>query len=181
MPCIRYLAHTRSTHRRPEEQVISVRLLAEFLFRRFLPSLNRYVHLSLFTHQPHENPCEDLPSPSILLFAIPRPLKIFKPSRAMPVALFPRRHSQSHYTPLSTHESQTPSTFFGAKPVLHAHCPRCDVLIRKTDGEGASFEVRQWWRSGVSTEEGSQVDGVNGDAPAEFETVRKVEALVGSE
>ena len=39
------------------------------------------------------------------------------------------------YTPLSEHEEQTPTSFFGAKPVLHLHTQKATIQISKTDLE----------------------------------------------
>lgn len=39
----------------------------------------------------------------------------------------------SDYTPLAEHEASTPSTFFGAKPVLHAHYSQCRILASPSE------------------------------------------------
>jgi len=37
------------------------------------------------------------------------------------------------FTLLDEHQEQTPQTFFGARPVLHLHCPNAKVTISKAD------------------------------------------------
>jgi nucleotide-sensitive chloride channel 1A len=36
------------------------------------------------------------------------------------------------FTSLSEHQSQTPETFFGARPVLHYHSPSAKLVISKS-------------------------------------------------
>lgn len=46
------------------------------------------------------------------------------------------------FTPLSEHQAQTPTTFFGARPVLHQHSSGITLSIRKADYE-QSEELRE--------------------------------------
>jgi hypothetical protein len=43
------------------------------------------------------------------------------------------------YTPLDEHQSQTPETFFGGKPVLHLHCSDAKVLVSRQNIEQYSL------------------------------------------
>lgn len=44
---------------------------------------------------------------------------------------------ESQFTPLSTHQSQTPSSFYSGTPVLHHHLPSTTILINSHDLESA--------------------------------------------
>lgn len=39
----------------------------------------------------------------------------------------------SDFTPLTEHQAQTPSSFFGAPPVLHYTLGECDLLVSRVD------------------------------------------------
>ncbi|KAL8650125.1 MAG: hypothetical protein Q9210_004008, partial [Variospora velana] len=41
--------------------------------------------------------------------------------------------TEGHFTPLSTHQSQTPSSFYSGPPVLHHHSPAASLLIGSSD------------------------------------------------
>lgn len=43
------------------------------------------------------------------------------------------------YKILSEHQSQTPETFFGGKPVLHLHCSDAKVLVSRQNLEKYSL------------------------------------------
>ncbi|KAB2576704.1 hypothetical protein DBV05_g4766 [Lasiodiplodia theobromae] len=45
----------------------------------------------------------------------------------------------SDFTPLEEHQSQTPGTFFGAKPVLHLHSADTQLVVSQADLEGQSL------------------------------------------
>jgi len=67
------------------------------------------------------------------------------------------------FTPLSEHQSSTPATFFGAKPVLHASFTNADVLLSPRD-------LKSWghWREVFSTPSSSRqtaANGTNGTSP----------------
>lgn len=106
----------------------------------------------------------------------------------MPLTTLTRRVSKSQYTPLSEHESETPATFFGANPVLHAHCRGCDLLLKKrTQGDVGSDEIGRWcqtWRK----EQDQNNTQLNGDSAvaeqiqeAEFDVLSGAEVFIGSE
>jgi len=63
----------------------------------------------------------------------------------------------SSFTPLSEHQSSTPTTFFGAKPVLHASFTNADVLLSPRD-------LKSWdhWREVFSTPSSSAQSSTNG-------------------
>ena len=42
------------------------------------------------------------------------------------------------FTPLSEHQSQTPGTFFGGKPVLHCHSPTTNLVVSLAQYEQTS-------------------------------------------
>jgi len=69
----------------------------------------------------------------------------------------------SSFTPLSEHQSSTPATFFGAKPVLHAAFTNADALLSPRD-------LKSWdhWREVFSTPSSntrSTTNGTNGTTP----------------
>ena len=41
--------------------------------------------------------------------------------------------TSSSFTPLSTHESETPTSFFSGPPVLYHHSPNAQLLIHRSD------------------------------------------------
>ncbi|KAL8990464.1 MAG: hypothetical protein Q9169_008116 [Polycauliona sp. 2 TL-2023] len=45
--------------------------------------------------------------------------------------------TESQFTPLSTHQSQTPSSFHTGPPILHHHCPSATISINSRDIESA--------------------------------------------
>lgn len=53
----------------------------------------------------------------------------------MPLELVTEAPKKEDFTPLSEHQSQTPSTFFGARPVLHHHSPEAKLTVRKSEYE----------------------------------------------
>ncbi len=57
---------------------------------------------------------------------------------------------ESQFTPLSTHQSQTPSSFYSGPPVLYHHSPSTTILINSHDLESAPI-----FRKLVSSEQQS--------------------------
>lgn len=51
----------------------------------------------------------------------------------MPLELVTEAPKTEDFTPLSEHQSQTPTTFFGARPVLHYHAPEAQLIVRRTE------------------------------------------------
>lgn len=73
----------------------------------------------------------------------------------------PTHPSASDFIPLSDHQAQTPTTFFGGKPVLHAEFSGCDLLIRTRDAEREEFVGFNTGSGGVESGE-EEGDGVGG-------------------
>jgi len=64
--------------------------------------------------------------------------------------------SVDDFTPLPEHEAQTPSTFFGAKPVLHAFNKACSVLgPGRTIPNELPFTTLKDFGAGPSSENGT--------------------------
>jgi nucleotide-sensitive chloride channel 1A len=53
----------------------------------------------------------------------------------MPFVLVTEAPKTEDFTPLSEHQSQTPVTFFGSRPVLHHHAPDAKLAVRKSEYE----------------------------------------------
>jgi nucleotide-sensitive chloride channel 1A len=90
------------------------------------------------------------------------------------ISILPTIPSPDEFTPLAEHQSQTPSTFFGAKPVLYASFTKADVLISKQDvlNWPAWTEVVGKTESGIDAEESKaseSLNGSNGDQPKELQ------------
>lgn len=69
------------------------------------------------------------------------------------------------YTPLSEHQSQTPSTFFGTKPILHFHST--SVRVTASGSQEDNFPIITW----------NLTEGEGNDSSV----VELVEAFVNSE
>ena len=50
----------------------------------------------------------------------------------MPPATLRETPALDSFTPLAEHQSQTPSTFFGTKPILHFHSTAVRVLVPRS-------------------------------------------------
>jgi len=62
----------------------------------------------------------------------------------MSIQLLPKPSEVQDFTPLAEHEAQTPSTFFGARPVLHALNTSSAVLASRkilTDDRAPAFQT----------------------------------------
>ncbi|KIW07314.1 uncharacterized protein PV09_02164 [Verruconis gallopava] len=51
----------------------------------------------------------------------------------MPLEIVTECPQQDQFTPLSEHQEQTPSVFFGAKPVLHHHAAGVKLAVRRSE------------------------------------------------
>lgn len=77
------------------------------------------------------------------------------------------------FTSLAEHQSQTPGTFFGGKPVLHYQCASCSlVLFNEPEATASTFPLL---RGGTSLANGDDIE-----SPA-TKVIRDVEVWVGSE
>jgi hypothetical protein len=53
----------------------------------------------------------------------------------MPLELVIEAPKKEDFTPLTEHQSQTPVTFFGSRPVLHHYSPEAKLAVRKNEYE----------------------------------------------
>jgi len=65
------------------------------------------------------------------------------------------RPSLSDFIPISDHESETPDTFFGGPPVLHAYSPTAKLLCGQSEYGGISALRRLGPEQIVSTTSGT--------------------------
>lgn len=74
------------------------------------------------------------------------------------------------FTALSDHQSQTPSSFYGAKPILHYHCTSAHALIPTSQKNNLPI---------FSSADGASNGETNGDSHAT--SMEKVNIFVSSE
>lgn len=83
--------------------------------------------------------------------------------------------SRETFTALADHQSETPTTFFGSKPVLHYHSPNATIVVAKSQCD--EFDILRDLQASTTTE----VAGTsNGDSVAEMVTITGVDAWVTS-
>jgi nucleotide-sensitive chloride channel 1A len=83
--------------------------------------------------------------------------------------------SQASFTALAEHQSETPATFFGSKPVLHHHSPNTVIVVAKSQYD--EFVVlHDLQAAAVSGGTGTS----NGDSGTETVTIEGVDAWVTS-
>jgi nucleotide-sensitive chloride channel 1A len=51
----------------------------------------------------------------------------------MPLHVITTPPSDSDFTPLNTHQAETPATFFSEIPILHFHDPDASIVLSKSD------------------------------------------------
>ena len=81
----------------------------------------------------------------------------------MTLEVIHERPGDDAFTPLSTHQSQTPSSFFSGRPVLHYHVPRAHVVTTKSHSETLSL-------SGTPSTDSTanpNAPGINGESHAD--------------
>jgi nucleotide-sensitive chloride channel 1A len=83
--------------------------------------------------------------------------------------------SQESFTALADHQSETPTTFFGSKPVLHHHSPNATIVVAKSqyDEFTALHDLQAATTTGGS-------GASNGDPVTEMVTINGVDAWVTS-
>ncbi|KAF2095845.1 hypothetical protein NA57DRAFT_78622 [Rhizodiscina lignyota] len=86
--------------------------------------------------------------------------------------------SLDDFTPLDDHQSQTPSTFFGGKPVLHLCCPNSRVILQdanSVESLGSLLGAAESSAQATGTADGANVNGAN----ANGEHAHLPQALLG--
>jgi nucleotide-sensitive chloride channel 1A len=83
--------------------------------------------------------------------------------------------SQESYTALAEHQSETPTTFFGSKGVLHYHSPKTTIVVAKSQYD--EFTILKDLQA-VTVNGGS--GDLNGDSVAEMVTIEGVDAWITS-
>lgn len=65
------------------------------------------------------------------------------------------------FTSLSDHQTQTPGTFFGARPVLHHHSPGAKIVVSRTqyDATTALHEIKNTEVVPSTAQNGHSVEG----------------------
>lgn len=95
-----------------------------------------------------------------------------------PLRLLSTPPSEADYVPLSTHQAETPDSFYDGPPVLHLHQKGCVLLKTRSALEESRSPLASWW--GPQAPSDGAVNG-DGDAP-ELPLVRRdVDVLVASE
>jgi nucleotide-sensitive chloride channel 1A len=83
--------------------------------------------------------------------------------------------SQESFTALAEHQSETPVTFFGSKPVLHYHSPNASIVVAKSQYD--EFPVLHDLQAAPSA---SESGAPNGESISEMITIEGVDAWVTS-
>ncbi|KAI9721675.1 MAG: hypothetical protein M1828_005043 [Chrysothrix sp. TS-e1954] len=100
----------------------------------------------------------------------------------MPLETLPQRPSLEDYTPLAEHQSQTPISFFGGKPVLHAHLQGCDVLAALKEITAHEPLDSLWGANGGrDRSEHESRAGESSDSIGQMNVLKDVQVLVGSD
>ncbi|KAL8987059.1 MAG: hypothetical protein Q9177_003700, partial [Variospora cf. flavescens] len=83
--------------------------------------------------------------------------------------------TEGHFTPLSTHQSQTPSSFYSGPPVLHHHSPAASLFIGSSDLKNntafASFAPSSEGQSNGTTQDSADGPGNGEDREVRIEGV----------
>ncbi|KAL9019641.1 MAG: hypothetical protein Q9185_003106 [Variospora sp. 1 TL-2023] len=83
--------------------------------------------------------------------------------------------TEGHFTPLSTHQSQTPFSFYSGPPVLHHHSPAASLVIGSSDLKNnaafASFALSSEGQSNGTTQGSADRPGNGEDREVRIEGV----------